>query len=144
MPEQVEVSNPPPVKIIMDGKPVDTSAIDDYDSFMSYLMEASIAANTVRLRKLEEDRQSQGEIQPITLNVTETIEEIPVHPSQSLYLENNGPGQIFVTINSPNRTPTPVPATRAVYFPFDNHIINSFCVWTAPGTTATGIAILKY
>lgn len=144
MPDQLQVPNLPDVEIIKDGKRVDTSAIDDYDDFMSFLMLASIAANTAKTRKLEEDRRSEGEIQPIILRVTSTIQEIPVHPSQSLYLENNGPGQVYVTTNSRNRVPTPVPATRQVYFPFENHAIRSFCVWTDPGTVATAIAILKY
>jgi len=146
VPEEVQVPNLPDIEIIKDGKRVDTSAIDNYDEFMAFLMQASIAANTVKIRKLQEDRASKGEIIPFDLNnITEDYEEITVpYPCQSLYIENYGPGEIFVTINSRSRTPTPIAAIREAYFPFENHVINSFCVWSAPGTVATARAIAKY
>jgi hypothetical protein len=143
--EEIKVPSLPDVKIIKDGKQVDTSAIDNYDEFMAFLMQASIAANAVKVRKLAEDRASKGEIVPFTLNITQNSQEISCpYPCQSLYIENDGPGEIFVTINSRNRTPTPVAATRKAYFPFENHVIERFFVWSALGTVATSKAILKY
>jgi hypothetical protein len=145
MAEEIKVQNLPNVKIIKDGKEVDTSAINDYDPFMAFLMQASIAANAVKVRKLAEDRASKGEIVPFTLNITQASQEISCpYPCQSLYIENDGPGEIFVTINARNRTPTPIAATREVYFPFENHVIERFFVWSAPGTVATARAIAKY
>ncbi|MBA7709853.1 hypothetical protein ES703_118779 [subsurface metagenome] len=145
MAEEVHLSSIPKVKIIKDGKEVDTSAIDDYDPFMTFLMQASIAANTAKIRKYYEDRASAGEIEPFELDITPEPQEVePYYPSQSLYVENKGPGQIFVTINAQNRTPTPIPATREAYFPFETHVIERFYVWSAPGTVATATAILKY
>jgi len=145
VPESIELPNLPDVEIIRDGKRVDTSAIDNYDSFMALVVQLSQAANTAKIRKLQEDRASKGEVVPFSLDITEVSQEITCpYPCQSLYVENNGPGQIFVTVNSRNRTPTPIPATRATYFPFENHVINSFFVWSAPGTVATATAIGKY
>lgn len=145
LPNEIEVSNPPDVKIIQNGKLVDTSAIDDYDGFMTYLMTASIAANTVKIRRLQEDRTSKGRASYFPLDITQTLEEIPCpYPLQSLYIENNGPGQIFVFINALGGTAIPIPANREVYIPFETHVIERFYVRSTPGTVATGRAIGKY
>lgn len=145
MAEEVHLPSIPNAKIIKDGKEVDTSAIDDYDPFMTFLMQASIAANTVKIRKHLDDRTSIGETENFDLNITPKPQEVePYYPSQSLFLENHGPGEIFVTINALNREPTPIPATREAYFPFETHVIRRFYVWSEPGTVATAIAILKY
>ncbi len=145
MAEEVHLPSIPNVKIIKDGKEVDTSAIDDYDSFMTFLMQAAATANVVKIRKHLDDRTSIGEAEPFDLDITPKPQEVePYHPSQSLYLENHGPGKIFVTINSQNRSPTPIAATREVYFPFETHVIERFFVWSAPGTVATATAIAKY
>lgn len=145
MSEEIQVPTLPNVKIIKDGKQVDTSAIDDYDPFMTFLMTASIAANTAKIRRYNEDRTSKGKVLTLPLNLTPTSEEVRYpYPAQSLYIENNGPGQIFVAINSMDGTATPIPATRAAYFPFETHVIERFYVWSAPGTVATATALLKY
>lgn len=141
----IQVSNVPDVKIIKDGKEVDTSSIDNYDQFMSFLMQASIAANTAKIRKYYDDRKSIGRILNLPLSITQNSEEIRcLHPCQSLYVENDGPGQIFVAINSPEERATPIPATRKAYFPYETHVIERFYVWSAAGTVATAIAIGKY
>ena len=145
MAEEVHLPSIPNVKIIKDGKEVDTSAIDDYDSFMNFLMLASIASQAVKIRRHFDDRTSKGETEPFDLNITPEPQEVePYYPCQSLYIENKGPGQIFITINSQNRRPTPIEANREVYFPFETHVIERFYVWSAPGTVATATAILKY
>jgi len=145
VPDEVQVPNLPDIEIIKDGKRVDTSAIDDYDSFMSFLMQASIAANTAKIRKYYDDRKSKGRILNFPLSITQNAEEIRCpYPCQTLYVENNGPGQIFIAINSPEERPTPIPATREAYFPFENHVIERFFVWSDPGTVATATAIGKY
>jgi len=143
VPDEVQVPNLPDVEIIKDGKRVDTSAIDNYDEFMAFLMQASIAANTAKIRKYYDDRASAGDVQTFELNITPDSQEIPCIPSQSLYVENNGPGQIFVSLNY-GRFATRIPATRKAYFPFETHVIERFYVWSAPGTVATATAIAKY
>lgn len=145
MAEEVHLPSIPNVKIIKDGKEVDTSAIDDYDSFMNFVMLASIASQAVKIRRHFDDRTSIGETEPFDLDITPEPQEVkPYYPSQSMYLENHGPGKIFVTLNSQNRRPTPIEANREAYFPFENHVIRRFYVWSEPGTVATAIAILKY
>jgi hypothetical protein len=145
VPESIELPNLPDVEIIQDGKRVDTSAIDNYDSFMAFVVQLSEAANIAKIRKYYDDRRSVGRAPSFPLDITPTQLEIPCsYPSQSLYIYNNGPGQIFVCVNSPGDTPTPIIASRAAYFPFETHVIERFYVWSAPGTVATATAILKY
>ena len=145
MPEKIELPALPDVEIIKDGKRVDTSAIDDYDSFMASLYQASIAANTAKIRKHFDDRTSKGRILYLPLDITQNSEDIRCpYPCQTLYVENNGPGLIFVAINSLEGRATPIPADRDAYFPFETHVIERFYVWSAAGTVATATAILKY
>ena len=135
----------PDVKITKDGKPVDTSSIDNYDGFVASLYQASIAANTAKIRKYYDDRKSKGGAQPFALNLTPATQEIRCpYPSQSLYMKNNGPGQIFVSINALGETAIPVLAFEAVYFPYETHVIERFYVRSAAGTVATATALLKY
>ena len=145
MAEEVHLPSIPNVKIIKDGKEVDTSAIDDYDNLMNFIMLASIASQTVKIRKHLDDRRSIGETENFDLAITPEPQEVePYYPSQSLYLENHGPGEIFVTMNALNRKPTPIEANREAYFPFETHVIRRFYVWSEPGTVATATAIAKY
>ena len=147
MSEEIQLPGLPDVKIVdQNGKRLDTSAIDNYDAFMAFLMQASIAANTAKIRKYYDDRRSVGRTPSLPINnITPTSQEISLpYPCQSLYLLNNGPGQIFVNVNSPGETPTPIIVGRAAYFPFETHVIERFYVWSAAGTVATATAILKY
>lgn len=146
MAESIRLSKPPSVEIVdQNGKPLDTRSIDNYDDFMRSLFEASQAANMASIRKFYDDRRSVGRAPSLPLSITPTVQEIRCpHASQSLYLDNNGPGQIFVCVNALSNNPTPVIAGRAAYFPFETHVIECFYVWSAPGTVATATAILKY
>jgi len=145
MPEEIQVPTLPDIKIIdQDGKALDTSAIDNYDDFMSFLMQASIAANTAKLRRYQEERISKG----ITVNFPLTIGPAPAqevgcpYPAQSLYLVNDGPGQIFVAINTLDGDPTPLLVTEAFSLSFETHKLQRFYVWSAPGTVATARAVI--
>lgn len=145
MPEQIQVPNLPDVEIVdQNGKRLDTSAIDNYDSFMGFLVQASAAKSLLDIKKHIEDRTSQGKKFTFLLSITPNTQEIRC-PSlcQTLYIENNGPGQIFVAINSLGDI-TPIAAGREAYFPYETHVIESFFVWSAGGTVATATAIAKY
>lgn len=145
MPNEIEVPNLPDVKVIQNGKPVDTSAIDDYDGFMAFLMQASIAANTAKIRKYYEDRASLGGTQNWDLNVTPAIQElICIYPAQSLYLVNDGPGTIFVKENNPARDATCVLVNEEMTTDFETHKLERFYVWSAAGTIATARAKTKF
>lgn len=146
MSEEIQVPSLPNVEIVdQNGKHLDTSSIDNYDQFMAFLMQASIAANTIKIRKYYDDRKSKGGAQNFNLNLTQATQEIRCpYPSQSLYLYNNGPGQIFVSINAGDEPAIPITAFRAVYIPYETHVIERFFVRSAGGTVATATALLKY
>lgn len=145
MPDKVQVPNLPDIEIIKDGKRVDTSAIDDYDSFMAFLMQASIAANTAKIRKYHEDRTSVGGVQNFDLNITPAVQEIRCnHPSQSIYIINDGPGDIFFVENDPSSDPAHLFDTDELWNDFETHKLLCFYVWSAAGTIATARAKVKY
>lgn len=145
MPNQIEIPELPDVKIIQNGKPVDTSAIDDYDSFMAFLMQASATANIVKIRKYFDDRTSVGREQNFELNITPAIQEIVLaYASQSFYIINDGPGQIFVEINLPGYGATRLLAGEDKFSDFETHKLRQFNVWSAAGTVATARAVIKF
>jgi hypothetical protein len=145
MPEEIQVPTLPEVKVIQNGKPVDTSAIDNYDSFMAYLMAAAQTVHLAKIRRYLEDRASVGEGQNWQLSLTPTPQEIIcAYPSQSLYIINDGPGQIFVAINALGRTPTPLLSTEALSIDFENHTLKRFYIWSAAGTVATARAVATF
>jgi len=144
MSEQIEVPTLPDLKITQNGKPVDTSAIDDYDSFMSFLLLASIARSNNKMSKYFEDRTSEGQTQTFDLTVTPVCEEfVCIHPSQSIHVVNDGPGQIFIGINS-NKTATSLFMRDEMTIDFETHKLLSFFVWSAPGTVASARATVKF
>jgi len=145
LPNEIEVPHPPDVKVIQNGKPVDTSAIDDYDGFMTYLMTASIAANTAKIRKYYDDRASLGHTQNWELDVTADIQELTCnYPAQSLYIVNDGPGPIFVKENTPTRDATRLLVNEEMSTDFEIHKLERFYVWSAAGTIATARAKVKF
>lgn len=107
MPDEIQVPNLPDVKIIKDGKEVDTSAIDDYDPFMSFLMQASIAANTVKIRKQLESERILGSPVQTVLNCDDTPRVLDVkndylRPLAVASFSNDGPDTAYISINSLN------------------------------------------
>lgn len=146
MPEEIQLPTLPNVKIIRDGKQVDTSAIDNYDAFMTFVMTASIASNIVKMRRYQEGRISKGKTQnfPLTITPIPAQEVRCPYPAQSLYLINDGPGQIFVSINDPAGDPTPLLVNEALSADFETHILEKFYVWSAAGTVATARAVTAF
>jgi hypothetical protein len=145
MPEQIEVPTLPEVRIIQNGKPVDTSAIDNYDNFMTFAMVAAQTSHLAKIRKHLEDTASVGEIQNWELDLTPTPQEIIcAHPSQSIWLVNDGPGDIFVAENALGRIPTHLHIHDEMWDDFKVHRLFCFYAWSAPGTVATARAKVKY
>lgn len=146
MPEDIQLPSLPDVKIVdQNGKRLDTSAIDNYDQFMAFLMQASVAANTAKIRKYYDDRRSKGRIQSFLLNVTPTHQGATcIYPSQSIHVINDGPGSIFLTLNSYNRTPAYLLINDEFDHNFETHELKKFFVWSAPGTIATVRAWVTY
>ncbi|MGQ9545927.1 MAG: hypothetical protein ACUVTR_02010 [Dehalococcoidia bacterium] len=145
MPDEVEAPNPPKVTVIKNGKAVDTSAIDNYDSFMAFLMQASQAANIAKIRKYYDDRTSIGREENFELSITPATQEIVLaYPAQSFYIINDGPGQIFVEINGPGFAPNRLLPHDKKEINFETHKLKKFSVWSAAGTTATARATAKF
>ena len=134
--EQPEIGQP---EIIENGKNVMRPEI------MNFLMTATLASQAVRIRKYFDDRTSEGYTQNFALNVTPVPQEvIPDHIAQTLFIINDGAGQIFVTINGRGRTPTPLLITETMFFDFETHKLENFYVWSAAGTVATARALVRW
>jgi hypothetical protein len=146
VPEEIQVPTLPDVKIIdQNGKSLDTSAIDNYDSFMAFLMQASATAQLVRIRKHFDDRTSIGREQNFELNITPVRQEVfCTYPSQSFYIINDGPGQIFVELNAPGYSPSRLLVGEDKFVNFETHLLKQFNVWSAPGTIAAARAVVKF
>jgi hypothetical protein len=146
MTDQIQAPALPEVEVVdQHGKPVDTSQIDNYDGFMTYLAQASATANLVRIRKHLEDRQSQGREENFALNITPTLQEVICsHPSQSFYIFNDGPGDIFIEINLPGYDPARLAMGEDKVVDFETHVLKQFNVWSAPGTIAAARAVVKF
>jgi len=137
-----EIEVPELPKVTQNGKPVDTSSIDNYDEFTFSLMQLGHLA---RIRRHLEDTESKGEVQNFAPDITPTPQLLQcAHPSQSIWLVNDGPGDIFVTINSLGRVPTQLHAHDEMWHDFKVHRLLRFYVWSAPGTVATARATVKY
>lgn len=146
MGNEIEISELPPVKITENGKPVDTSSIDNYDQFMSMLMQASQAATARKMLKIEQDRVSKGKVYPIDSQyVTPLPKRIAgPEPAQSVYIDNTGGQDLSFTINDLADAPIPVPSGREHISRFLNHVIECIYIWTPPGTNTTARILLSY
>ena len=145
MPDVIQLPAPPDVKIIKDGKEVDTSAIDDYDAFMASIFQASIAANTIKIRKYYDDRTSKGEVESFWFGATPVVQEVRcTYPSQSIHAINDGPGNLFIVPNNYMDTPAFLNQRGEYTLDFGTHKLKRFYVWSAPGTVATVRAWVKY
>lgn len=145
MSEELQLPTLPDIKIIENGKQVDTSAIDNYDSFMTFVLLAPMAANIAKMRRYYDDRTSIGRTTNFPLNITPIHDEIICpYPAQSFYIVNDGPGQIFVALNSQEGEITPLFIHDEKWVNFETHKLQRFYVWSAPGTVATARAEVKY
>ena len=96
--QEIKAVSTPQVKVVTpDGKP---TSIDDYDSFMQFLMQAAATAQLVKLRKLEESKVPTG-VKPIKMTIPDTVTKIQLHvPWISFSLINDGTNGITVWVNS--------------------------------------------
>jgi hypothetical protein len=143
--DEIEISTAPRVKVIQNGREVDTSAIDNYDQFMGFLMQASMAANMAQIKKYYDDRSSVGGVQNWELQLRPTPLEVTCHrPCQSIYVVNDGPGDIYVVENSLERTPARLHIHDEMFNNFELHKLLCFYIWSATGTEATARIKVKY
>jgi hypothetical protein len=112
---------------------------------MAYLMAAAQTAHLARIRRYFDDRTSIGRTTNFPLNITPIHDEILCpYPAQSFYIINDGPGQIFVALNSQDGGITPLFVHDEKWVNFETHKLHRFYVWSAPGTVATARAEVKY
>jgi len=131
---QVTVSTP-------DGK---STSIDDYDSFMQFLMTASMNAQLVKIRKYFDDRRPNGLIQRFNPLVTDQPTEIKVdYAAQSFSLHNDGPDPVNVWVNSRLRPEATVNNGETINVHYETHVIKHFYLQCAPTQTAAVRIVAK-
>jgi len=108
-------------------------AIDDYDSFMQFLVQASQLAQIVKIRKYFDDRTSNGLIQtwgmdpdnPLT--ITDELKELKLDfPAQSvsLFNDDDDSDSVYAWVNDLSRPKATVKGGEALNLNYETHIIN--------------------
>ena len=146
--EELKAMTAPKVEIVThEGKP---TSIDDYDSFMQFLMLASIASQAVKIRKYFDDRTSQGRIEnfdQIIASPAEPSQEfILSSPAQSISITNNAPVGglvIWVEINRRFNTRRTLNPGEVLNIDFEMHKLERFFVQCPPGVPPTFSATAK-
>lgn len=130
--------NPSQVQVVENGQNVMRPDV------MQFLMTAAIASQAVKVRKYFDDRTSEGWTQNFILAVTPVVQRVELErPAQSFYIINDGPGQIFVSINYAGRTGTPLLIGEDLPLDFETHKLRRFYVWSAPAVVAAARAAVK-
>lgn len=111
---------------------------------MQFLMTAAIASQAVKVRKYFDDRESEGWTQNWQLAITPAVQRVGcTWPAQSFYIINDGPSQIFVSINYSGRTATPLNMTEDLFLDFETHKLKRFYVWCLLPAGAAARAMVK-
>ena len=149
MPEEIKqelkAMTAPKVELVTrEGKP---TSIDDYDSFMQFLMLASLTSQAVKIRKYFDDRTSQGWVQDFNITATSTQQEFePVSPAQSISITNDAPvggALVWVTINNLFNSRRTLNPRETLEVNFETHKLEYFSVQCPPGLTANLRATVK-
>lgn len=133
---QVKVATP-------DGKP---TSIDDYDSFMQFLMLASIASKAIKIQKYYQDRESQGWIENFAIAVTSVPPSQEVRltrPAQSISVVNDGPGIVWLEWNVRFTTITILNPTEKCDINFETHKLERFFAQCPLGVVSNIRAVAK-
>ncbi len=144
--EQIKALDVPyPPITTPDGKP---TSIDDYDSFMQFLMLAAQTSQLTKIRKTLDrvgeyidDQTSEGWIQNfdnIPVTDAEPSQEIRLDfPAQSISITNDGPALIWVEINKRFHTRRTLLIRETLNLDFQTHKLERFFVQCPPTLTAT-------
>jgi len=124
--------NPSQVEVVQDGKNVMRPDV------MNFLMLASIASQTVKIRKYFDDRKPTGRVDNFVVQATEKIHHLYIpYPGQSLAVLNDGPKQVAVWVNNlANREPHVMAVGEGYYLDFETHAIHHIHSQCNPGDTA--------
>jgi hypothetical protein len=120
--------------------------IENYDSFMSFLMLASINAQTAKIRRHLEDSESQGNIQSFNVLATSPFpsNELSVEPpAQAISLRNDGPGILWVEWNERGSGKAILNPAESCNINFGTHKLKRFYVGCPAGATAMVRAATK-
>ncbi len=156
MPKDIEqikaLDMPYPPITTPDGKP---TSIDDYDSFMQFLMLAAQTSQLTKIRKTLDrvgeyidDQTSEGWTQNfdnIPVTDAEPSQEIRIDfPAQSISITNDGPAAlIWVEINKRFHTSRTLNPRETLNLDFGTHKLERFFVQCPPGLVATFRATAK-
>jgi len=128
---------PEEVTIIRDGKVVGPSGIDDYDSFMQFLMLASMASNIAKIREYFDDRTSNGYTQFWDPFITQVRQRWDLDvAAQSMSLINDGPNNVFIWLNMLERRSNTVANGETFNINFERHKLRTLWAQCAPAQTA--------
>ena len=141
--EQLKSLTVPKVSIVdTKGAP---ASIDDYDSFMQFLMLASINANLTKMRKLQEDRESEGEMMGFDVAVTDQVEELDFPwDCQSMTLINSSVNPVDVWVNNMGHYPRRMRQNIPLEINFGGHKLKGVSLQCDPGLTANVEIAVKY
>lgn len=146
--EQIKAITVPKIEVVKpDGKP---TSIDDYDSFMQFLMLAAQASQLTKIRKALDhvkeyfdDRTSEGWVQNfdnIPVTGAEPSQEIRLDfPAQSISITNDAPvggPVVWVEINNRFHTRRTLNPLEVLNINFETHKLERFFVQCPPGLTA--------
>ena len=127
-----------------------TTSIDDYDSFMQFLMLSSLTSQAVRIRKYFDDRKSQGWIQNFDIVIASPAvpsQEFTLDsPAQSISITNNalvGGPVIWVEINRRFNSRRTLGPGQTLNINFETHELERFFVQCPPGLPPTFSATAK-
>ena len=146
--QEIKAMTAPRVTVVTrEGKP---TTIDDYDSFMQFLMLASIASKAAKIQKYFDDRKSQGWIQNfdnvIASPALPSQEFTLDSPAQSITITNNAlPGGpvIWVEINRRFNSRRTLGPGQTLNINFETHELERFFVQCPPGVPPTFSATVK-
>lgn len=150
--QEIKALTVPKIEMVTrEGKP---ASIDDYDSFMQFLMLASIASQAVKIRRYFEDRESDGWIENFEAAVPSDspAQEFQLtEPAQSISLRNNGdyrpgtvPALVLIAWNRRHSTKTILNPNETCDIDFETHKLYRFYAQASPaGAIANIRAVAK-
>lgn len=135
----------PKVTVVEGGKKLDTSALDNHDSEMQFLLMASMNARIHKIAKYYEDKRSVGGLMNLDSVATDVRQEIQLPlKGQSLSLRNAGPNPVRVWINRLGDGSRPVAVNQGLDLDYETHELTTLFLQCAVGQTAAVAIAVKY
>lgn len=136
-------SKPDLPEIIIDGKKVIDPA-HAFDGALEEITQLAMLGQMVRIRKNLDDRQAAGYIETWEEQITNVRREFMLsEPAQSLGVFNDGPGAVFIWINSQWTGFKTIAALEPFNMNLETHALNYFWLQSAPGVVANIRAVAR-